>query len=241
VIRNVVLLPVFLALTILAIPLLVFCALFGLWDLFLAYGAGMMRVGRWVLGIPVEVIGRDRLDRRRPYVFMSNHLSFLDGPVLVTAIDRPVRFIVKRFVFRVPILGLGMRLAGYVPLDKEGLGEGRKRIALAARLIKERGFSFLIYPEGTRSWDGTLQPFRRGGFYLALESGAPVVPVSIEGTFELMPRTSWRIRRGPVRIVFHDPIDVTGYSPETMPELMDRVRSAIVTGSSRRRPGPRDG
>ena len=93
-----------------------------------------------------------------------------------------------------------MSYSGYVPLDKEGAGEGRKRIARAAQLIRDKGYSFLIYPEGTRSADGTLQPFRRGGFFLALDSGAPIVPVSIKGTYELMPRGTWRIRKGPVRI-----------------------------------------
>lgn len=228
--RQVLLVLIFLLLTVLAVPIVAFCALFGLGNFFLAWGAWMMKVGRWILGIPVETVGLDRLDRRTPYVFMSNHLSFLDAPVLSTVIDRPVRFIVKRFVFRIPVLGLGMRFAGYVPVDKEGVGEGRKRIALAAGLIREKGYSFLIYPEGTRSWDGAMQPLRRGGFYLALESGAPIVPVTIKGTYELMPRVSWRIRRGPVRIVFHEPIDVAGYSPETMPELMERVRAAIASG-----------
>jgi 1-acyl-sn-glycerol-3-phosphate acyltransferase len=228
--RNILLIPVFLILTVLAIPVLAFCALFGLRDGFLAYGAGTMRIGRSILGLRVETVGRDLLDRGIPYVFMSNHLSFLDAPLLVTVIDRPVRFIVKRFVFRIPVFGLGMRFSGFVPLDREGFGEGRKRIARAARLIKERGYSFLVYPEGTRSWDGRLQPFRRGGFYLALESGAPIVPVSIKGTYELMPRVSWWIRRGPVRIVFHEPIDISAYAPKALPELVERVRGAIASG-----------
>ncbi|NTU52068.1 MAG: 1-acyl-sn-glycerol-3-phosphate acyltransferase, partial [Candidatus Aminicenantes bacterium] len=94
----------------------------------------MMKVGRFLLGIRIEASGLERLDRRVPYVFMCNHLSFLDAPMLVTVVDRPVRFIVKRFVFRIPVLGLGMRFSGYVPLDNEGVGEGRKLIARASRL-----------------------------------------------------------------------------------------------------------
>ena len=217
-------------LTILAIPVLLVCALFGLRDGFLAYGMWMMKVGRFLLGIGIDASGLERLDRRTPYVFMCNHLSFLDAPLLVTVLDRPVRFIVKRFVFRIPVLGLGMRFAGYVPLDKEGVGEGRKRIARAVRLIKEKRYSFLVYPEGTRSWEGKLLRFRRGGFFLALDSGAPLVPVSIQGTYELMPRGSRSIRRGSVRIVFHEPIPVSGYTPETMPALMGQVRTAIQSG-----------
>jgi len=199
-------------------------------ELFLSYGTWVMRVGRVLLGIEVEAEGLDRFDRRTPYIFMSNHLSFLDAPALVTVIDRPLRFIVKRFVLRIPVFGWGMRLAGYVPIDREGVGEGRKRLALAAGLIRTRGHSFLVYPEGQRSWDGRLQRFRRGGFFLALEAGVPIVPVSIDGTFELMPRVSWKVRPGRVRIVFHEPIPVAGLTPASLPELMERVRAAIAAG-----------
>src|SRR5512136_2974518 len=116
--RNILLVFVYFFLTLLAIPVLLVCALFGLRNTFLAYGRWMMRVGRLILGIDIEVSGLERLDRRTPYVFMSNHLSFLDGPLLMTVIDRPARVIVKRFVFRIPVMGPGMSFAGYVPVDK---------------------------------------------------------------------------------------------------------------------------
>jgi len=227
--RNALLIIVFVVLTILAIPVILVGAISGRGDIFLGYGTWMMRVGRSILGIDLAVEGLDRLDRETPYVFMSNHLSFLDGPLLVPVLDRPVRFIVKRFVLRIPVLGWGMKAAGYVPLDKEGMGEGRKRIARASRMIAEKGHSFLIYPEGTRSADGTLQRFRRGGFFLALDSGAPIVPVSIRGTYELMPRRTWHVRRGPVRIVFHEPIPVAGRTRADIPELMERVGKEIAS------------
>jgi 1-acyl-sn-glycerol-3-phosphate acyltransferase len=225
--RNVLLVLVYVFLLILAVPVLLVCVLFGLRDTFLAYGTWMMRVGRRILGIDVKVTGLERLDAATPYIFMSNHLSFLDGPLLMTILDRPARVIVKRFVFRTPVLGLGMRFAGYVPLDKEGAGAGKKSIARAARLIREKRYSFLIYPEGARSWDGNLQRFRRGGFFLAVECGAPIVPVTIRGTFELMPRGKRLVRRGRVRITFHEPVPVTGCTRETMVELIEKVKGAI--------------
>ena len=227
--RNAAAFLVLALLTVAAIPVLLVCVAFGLRDEFLAYGYWMMRVGRMILGIKIETVGLDRLDRKVPYVFMSNHLSFLDAPLLVTVIDRPVRFVAKRFVFRIPVLGLGMHYAGYVPLDRPGAGEGRKRIARAVELIKTRGYSFLVYPEGTRSPEGKLMPFRRGGFFLALAAGAPIVPVSIAGSYELMLRGSRRVRKGQVRFVFHEPVPVSGYSAETMPELMERVRASIAS------------
>ncbi|MCX6571290.1 MAG: lysophospholipid acyltransferase family protein [Candidatus Aminicenantes bacterium] len=230
--RSALLVIVFLILTLLAIPVLLVSALFGLRDVFLAYGCWMMRVGRFILGLDVEAAGLDRIDRGTSYVFMCNHLSFLDAPLLMTVLDRPARVIVKRFVFRIPVLGLGMRFSGYVPLDKEGAGAGRKSIARAAQLIKEMRYSFLVYPEGVRSWDGKTLPFRRGGFFLALETGVPIVPVSIKGTYELMPRGQWLVRKGPVKITLHEPIPVTGYTQDTMAELMEKVRAAVSSGLS---------
>jgi 1-acyl-sn-glycerol-3-phosphate acyltransferase len=225
--RSAILVIVFLILTLLAIPVLLVSVLFGFRDVFLAYGRWMMRVGRIILGIDVEVTGLDGLDRETPYVFMSNHVSFLDGPLLMTILDRLARVIVKRFVFRIPVLGLGMRFSGYVPLDREGAGAGRRSIARAAQWIKEKGYSFLIYPEGTRSFDGKLLRFRRGGFFLALESGAPIVPVTVQGTYELMPRGKWLVRKGRVKITLHEPIPVTGYTQDTMAELVNRVKAAV--------------
>ncbi len=228
--RNVLLVLIYILLLLAAIPVLFVCVVFGLRDAFLAYGCWMMRVGRDILGISVEALGLDKLDPDTAYIFMSNHASFLDGPLVMTVLDRRVRVIVKRFVFRVPVLGLGMRFSGYVPLDKEGVGSGRKSIALAASLIKEKRYSFLIYPEGTRSWDGAVQKFRRGGFFLALDAVVPIVPMTIAGTHELMPRGKWRVRKGTVRIIFHEPIPVAGYSRDTMAELMERVRKRVLSG-----------
>jgi 1-acyl-sn-glycerol-3-phosphate acyltransferase len=95
--------------------------------------------------------------------------------------------------------------------------------------MRTRGYSFLVFPEGTRSRDGSLGRFRRGGFFLALESGAPIVPVTITGTRELMPKTQWFARPGTVRVVFHEAIPVTGYTLETMDVLMEKVRAAILS------------
>jgi len=225
--RSILLVLVYIVLLILAVPVLLVCVLFGLRDAFIAYGRWMMRVGRRILGIEIEVRGLDRLDPATPCIFMSNHLSFLDGPLLMTILDRPARVIVKRFVFRIPVLGLGMRFSGYVPFDKEGHGAGKVSIARAACLIRENRYSFLIFPEGTRSRDGNIQPFRRGGFFLALACGAPIVPVTIRGTYELMPRGKRIIRKGFVQIAFHEPVPVTGYAQETMAALMERVKGAV--------------
>jgi 1-acyl-sn-glycerol-3-phosphate acyltransferase len=197
----------------------------------------LLRLGKWavslapgILGIRVEVAGREMIDRRTPYIFMSNHLSFLDGPLLFLLIPQSIRVILKKEVFRIPVLGPGMRYVGFVPVDRKGARGGKKSIDRAAQLMKERGYSYLIFPEGTRTRDGRTQAFKRGGFFLALESAAAIVPITIRGTYELMPRGTIFARRGKVDVLFHPPVSVLGYGPNTMPMLIDKVKGVIVSG-----------
>src|SRR4030042_624132 len=129
-----------------------------------------------ILGIKVRSAGRDAIDRRTSYVFMSNHLSFLDGPLLFLLIPQPVRVILKKVVFRIPVVGQGMRFVGFVPVDRKRVRGGKKSIDRAADLMREQGYSYLIFPEGTRTRDGRTQAFKRGGFFLALEGGAGMGP-----------------------------------------------------------------
>jgi len=225
--RNFLFVLVYFVLLLFGIPVLLVSMLLGARRIFLSYGRWMMRVGRDILGIHVETTGLDRLDPGTPFIFMANHASYLDGPLLVAALDRHVRVIVKRFVFRIPVLGQGMRFVGYVPLDKGVAGSGRERITRAARLMREKRYSFLVFPEGERSADGTVQRFHRGGFFLALETATPIVPVSIRGTHKLMPRGQKLIGSGIVRITFHEPIPVAGCTPDDMPRLMEQVRQTI--------------
>lgn len=225
----------YVVLVVLITPFILISMLAGVRDPLVAVGLWTMRVSRRVLGIKVEASGLDGFDRRKAHIFMPNHVSFLDGPLVMTLIPGTARVILKKSVLRIPVVGVGMRFVGFVPVDRKGAEGGKKSIARAASLMRERGYSFLIFPEGTRSREGRLQAFRRGGFFLALESGAPVVPVTIRGTRELMPKGQWFARKGKVEVVFHDPIPVTGYTPGTMPDLMERVREKILSAG-----GPRD-
>jgi 1-acyl-sn-glycerol-3-phosphate acyltransferase len=159
-------------------------------------------------------------------------LSFLDGPLLFLVIPQAIRVILKKEVFRIPVVGQGMRFVGFVPVDRKRVRGGKKSIERAARLMRERGYSYLIFPEGTRSRDGLIQAFKRGGFFLALESGAAIVPITIRGTYELMPRGTIFPRRGKVDVLFHRPVPVASFDPHTMQTLIDNVREAIVSGLS---------
>jgi 1-acyl-sn-glycerol-3-phosphate acyltransferase len=223
---------------LLAAPLLIVAFLVRAPGLLIAYGKGGVRLACWILGFDLVVAGRERLGPAGQFVFMANHLSLIDGPLLVLLIPRPLRVILKKSLFRLPIVGQAMAFVGFVPVDRMRATGGQRAIARAARLMKEKGCSFLIFPEGTRSRDGRLQAFRRGGFFLALESGAAIAPVSIQGTFELMPKGRKFIRRGRIRVAFHDPVPVAGLGRDDIPTLMDGVRSVIASAVGEGVPAP---
>jgi len=224
------LLLIYTLIIILVGPVLLVCWVLGVRQPLMAIGRWAMRVSRAVVGIKVDVSGLERFDHKASYVFMPNHESFLDGPVMVMVIPQSVRVIVKKSVFATPVLGWAMLHVGCVPVDRRAEGGGIKSIEKAARYIREKGYSFLIFPEGTRSLDGKLQRFRKGGFFLAIMSGTPIVPVTIGGTFELMPKGQFGAKRGTVSAVFHPPVLVDGYSEGNVAELVEKVREAIRSG-----------
>ncbi|MBC7362864.1 MAG: 1-acyl-sn-glycerol-3-phosphate acyltransferase [Candidatus Aminicenantes bacterium] len=225
--RTIVLLIFYVVLVLLLTPVLLLFWPLGIKDPLLSVGKWAMGVSRWILGLKVEVKGLENVDSAKSYVFMANHLSFLDGPLLFYIIPQKVRVILKKSIFRLPVVGPGMRFVGFIPVDRKRASGGKKSIDEAARLMKERGYSFLIFPEGTRSRTGQLQPFKRGGFFLAIAAQAPIIPITIKGTFELMPKGRIFPRSGEVRVTFHPPIETRGKSAEDIPFLVEEVTKAI--------------
>jgi len=228
--RTIVLCIVYGIIAILFIPVIILCFLIRWPHPIILIGKGAIRLGQKILGMRLEVSGLERIEKKTSYVFMCNHLSAVDGPLLFMLIPQSIRVILKKEAFRIPVIGLAMRLVGFIPVDRKGLRGGKKSIDRATRTIEEKGYSFLIFPEGTRSRDGKLQLFKRGGFFLALNSQVPVAPVSIQGTFELMPRKSFFIKKGNVRVAFHPVVPVQEFNRDTLPRLMDRVRDAVKSG-----------
>jgi len=225
--RAVLLLVFYTILLIVVAPFVLFCMAFRISGPLFAVANWVMRVSRAFLGIEVEVSGLNRVDPGTAYVFMANHTSFLDGPLLFMLIPRSIRVILKKSVFAFPVPGWIMTTAGFVPVDRRAGGGGVRSIERAVRVIKEKKYSFLIFPEGTRSLNGGLGRFRRGGFFLAVGAGAPIVPVTIRGTLELMPKGRFGAKPGTVRVEFHDPVPAEGYSVGDMDGLVDKIRDAI--------------
>lgn len=183
--------------------------------------------GMKLIGVEVEVLGRDRFDANGTYIYMCNHVSNLDPPIVVPLIPRRTSVFVKKELFRIPILSKAMLLASFVPVDRQNREAAIASIEAATRVIKE-GVNITIFPEGTRSPDGRLLPFKKGPFHLAFESGAPILPMTIFGTEKLMSKGSLKIRKGKATLIFHAPISPSSYADRE--ELMRAVRDQIASG-----------
>jgi 1-acyl-sn-glycerol-3-phosphate acyltransferase len=215
--------------------LLPFAALLGFpWtlltgDVSFLYGMGMW--GAWtgvrLAGIRVETVGLDKLDRSRTYLFMSNHVSNVDPPVLLPLIPRRTSVMVKKELFSYPILGRVMRFGSLVPVDRGNRESGIAAVRAAADVIRQ-GVNMTIYIEGHRSFDGKLLPFKKGPFYLAEECGVPIVPVTIVGSHYVMPKRRFAIKPGTVTVIFHDPIEPKDFGSREC--LLLKVRKAIDSG-----------
>ena len=196
-------------------------------DLYLLYARTW---SGWILrslGIPLAVTGRERLEPGQTYVLMSNHQSVFDIFALFRAFDRPFRMVAKRVLFWIPILGWSMWMCGFIPIDRSNRESAIRSLDRAARRIRS-GISVLVFPEGTRSRDGTLHPFKKGGFMLALEAGVPVVPVVVLGTDAIMEKGSLRVGRADVTVRIGTPIETAGRGARGRDLLMDEVRRAMI-------------
>jgi 1-acyl-sn-glycerol-3-phosphate acyltransferase len=231
--RTIILLVIYIFLSFLLVPVIFFCYLIKRSQPIISISKWALRLGQKVLRISLDVSGEDRIKKDTRFVFMSNHLSLIDGPLLFMLIPQCVRVLLKKEAFRVPIIGQAMRQVGFVPVDRKALKGGKESIDRAAKLMKEKGFSFLIFPEGTRSRDGKPQAFKRGGFFLALSSQAAVAPVSIDGSYELMPKGSFFAKKGKIRVIFHQPVSAEGFERNNISVLRDRVRTIILEGLRR--------
>jgi 1-acyl-sn-glycerol-3-phosphate acyltransferase len=180
-----------------------------------------------IAGVKVRTIGLEKIDPARTYIFMSNHISNLDPPVTLPLIPRRTSVMVKKELFKVPILKRIMLIGSLVPVDRGNRDAGISAVREATRAI-EQGLNMTIYVEGKRSFDGKLLPFKKGPFYLAEECNVPVVPITISGTQEVMPKARFAISPGTVTVEFHDPIEPKDFGERDC--LMAKVRAAINRG-----------
>ncbi len=185
----------------------------------------------WASGTKVEVLGVENVDLSRPYVIVSNHQSNMDIPVLAAKVPMRITFIAKKELFKIPIFAQGMRGFGILEIDRSDRTRAFETLKTAAAVAHTHKLSILAFPEGTRSMDGQLKPFKKGPFVLAINAKLPVLPVSIVGTFPIMPKNTLRINAGQkVKLILHPPIDTENYTFEDRNQLIDKAHQAVAEG-----------
>ncbi|MBS1873831.1 MAG: 1-acyl-sn-glycerol-3-phosphate acyltransferase [Acidobacteria bacterium] len=179
-------------------------------------------------GVRVTLDGIDKIKPEASYVIASNHLSYYDTPVILASIPVQFRFLAKRGLFQIPFLGTHLARAGHIPIPRADPRAALKVMTLAAETIRTRGISMLIFPEGGRSPDGELQSFKDGVTYIGIKSGAPIVPIALVGSREILPFGSGRIQPGAVTLRIGDPIDTAALSLKERAAVTERIREEIA-------------
>ena len=180
----------------------------------------------FVSRVKVSVQGLEHIDPGAAYVYMANHQSMFDILTLLGYLPVQFRWLAKMELFQIPVFGYSMARVGYISIDRSNRKSAYKSLQEAAQKIAQ-GVSVVVFPEGTRSRDGQIKPFKGGGFYLAIRSGRPIVPVVIIGSHHVMPKGRLRIRRGQIILNINPPIETTHYNNSTKEILMESVRSTM--------------
>jgi 1-acyl-sn-glycerol-3-phosphate acyltransferase len=195
-------------------------------DWFLRFARGWARTILFMAGISVRVLHPEKLRREGGFVIVANHESFCDILVLLAVLPMQVRFLAKRSIFRVPVLGWSIAAAGFIPVDRGERARTTAAVEAALRRL-EHGRSVVLFPEETRSSTGELLPFKKGAALLALRSRLPVLPVGLGGTLRILPRGSLRIERGAVAVAVGDPIAAEAQTPRERATLTRTVRETV--------------
>ncbi len=188
----------------------------------------MLSSSCWMAGVRFQVKGLENVPTDRACIFMSNHVSNLDPPALISLIPGRTSAFMKRSLMKLPVLGTGFRQGDFIAVDRSGNPTAAQESVTAAQRVLAKGVHMTTFVEGTRSPDGRMLPFKKGPFFLAMGSGAPCIPVSIHGTESIQGKGSVRMHPGIAHVVFHPPIDPAGFS--TREELTQAVRVAIASG-----------
>ncbi|HEV2287545.1 MAG TPA: lysophospholipid acyltransferase family protein [Candidatus Acidoferrales bacterium] len=201
----------------------------------------LYRAGKWGIGFAMRLSGvRVRAEGAEHIpsgvcIFAANHVSNLDPPAALIGVPRRISFLAKKEVFKIPVVRTALRLGKIVPVDRADREAAMASIDQAIAILRE-GISFFVFPEGTRSNDGSLMTFKKGTFVMAIQAGVPVVPVSILGSRERMPKGKLATIPGEILLRFGPPIEIGRYGLDDRDELMRRVRDAVAAGLQDRAP-----
>lgn len=177
-----------------------------------------------------RISGLENIDRKRSYVFVANHQSLFDIPLLFHALPHSIVMTPKKELFRIPFMGWAIKAAGFIEIDRSRPELARERLRKAAQRLKGKRISVLMFPEGTRSATGEIKPFKKGAFHVAFDLDVAMVPVSVHGTRAIASKGSLRIRPGDVRVHVGEPVELQGDSPEERTRVMNELRTRVLAG-----------
>lgn len=222
-------LVVFVAIVVLALPsaivLFPFTLITGKVGPLFSTGCWIARFAIRIAGIRLQIEGRENIPAGRACIFMANHVSNLDAPALIANLPGRTSVFLKRPLMKLPVLGYAFKLGGFIPVDRDGQAETAQQAVAEAQRVLAAGLHITTFVEGKRSPQARLLDFKKGPFYLAKDSGALCIPISIYGTDKILPWGSMRIHPGTAHIIFHPPLDPAHYA--TRDELSAAVRAAI--------------
>ena len=182
----------------------------------------------FIAGIKVEAEGFDNIEKNKSYIVVANHLSMFDIPTTMAYLPVKLRMIAKKELSRVPFFGWGMLMVGHIFIDRQNRDKAVKSLDKALERVKKRKISIMIYPEGTRSPDGEIKIFKKGAFVIAIKSELPILPVTISGSHEILPKKSLKIKKGTIKLVVHSPVSSENKTVADRGELTKQVREIIV-------------
>ncbi|MCX6558102.1 MAG: lysophospholipid acyltransferase family protein [Candidatus Aminicenantes bacterium] len=212
---------------LLFIPVLIVSGLCGYDKFLFILSRAVMRFGLKIVGVRMHVHGAAGVDFSRPMLMVCNHLSNLDGPLLYSALPGEPRVLIKSEARKIPLIGLVLKLAGFVFVDRQSPRRRQEALNEAVAAIKKKRCSFLVFPEGTRSRSGRRQDFKKGGFMIALKAGVPVLPVKISGSYQLMPPGRITIRAGTVDIECFPLQSMAGVNESDLPGWVRTLQNTI--------------
>jgi len=178
--------------------------------------------------VEVEVEGNEKIQRNKTYIFVANHLSLFDIPSTIGHINSNIRMLAKKELARIPVFGWAMYLVDHIFIDRQDRKKALKSLDKAMKKIQKKNISVMLYPEGTRSPDGEIKAFKKGAFVMAIKSGFPVVPVTIYGSRQVLPKKSLRIKKGKIKIIIHNPIPSEDKKMSDRGEFTEQIRNIIV-------------
>lgn len=178
-------------------------------------------------GLQLLVEGRENISTSGPAIYVSNHQSNFDIPVLYAGLPIQFRWLAKQELFRVPLFGLAMKRCGYIAIDRSDRRKAMHSLNQAAHKIKS-GTSVIIFPEGTRTDDGQVQPFKKGALVIAAKAQVPVIPVAITGSYQVQPKSTWLVGRAPLKLTFFPPVETENLKVSGVAGLTENIRAQIA-------------